>query len=107
MDQSERNGDGYRADRQQACGLSQNLKILLFAGAAEAAKSRHLDVAISLPTTIAEIALRLEEICPALRPYLSSSRFAVDQQFVESTKLVTDARAEIALIPQSAVVSRD
>jgi molybdopterin converting factor small subunit len=75
------------------------VKVLLFAGAAQAADRRELSTTIPIPCSIGELAEQIEAVEPRLTSIMQRSRFAIDQQFVSADDCIERLPSEIALIP--------
>ena len=76
----------------------QQIGVLLFAGARDLAKTDQVVMDITLPTTILEIRKRLSLLVPGLVPLLESSRFAVNDTYVDEN-FVVSRKDEVALVP--------
>jgi molybdopterin converting factor subunit 1 len=74
------------------------LKILLFAAARQRVGAGAVELDISLPSTVSEIRSALVESYPALEGLVSTSRWAIDQSFVDDNATV-HSNQEVALIP--------
>lgn len=75
------------------------IRILLFAGLAEVAKSQHVTLDTGTePVTIREIRSLLAERYPDLRDLLEKSMAAVNQDYATQDQQVTSAD-EVAFIP--------
>jgi molybdopterin converting factor small subunit len=72
--------------------------VLLFAIAKDLAKTDSIAVEVSLPVSANELMRAIGEAEPALRPWLSSCRLAVNQSYVSGEESFIDIQ-EIALIP--------
>ncbi len=79
--------------------MRQTIKVLMFASAAEQIGGNTVELALTLPTTIAVIAEEIGFVYPSLSGMLSRSRFAVNNQFVDRNFMLTNAAEEIAMIP--------
>ncbi|MGH1343465.1 MAG: molybdenum cofactor biosynthesis protein [Nannocystales bacterium] len=74
------------------------LKVLLFAGLREAARSEIIQVEISEPCTARGLLLAVEQQIPKLRGRVTGCRVAIDQAFANPDEPL-DANSEVALIP--------
>ena len=74
------------------------LEILLFAAARQRVGKGCVELSIELPATIEEIRAALISDYPDLAGLINTSRWAVDQNFVEVTAAVLGIE-EVALIP--------
>lgn len=77
------------------------MQILLFGGARDAANAMSVEVELELPATIEQVSECLGAQVPGLKPYLASSRFAVNHEIVDPQFLITPdlPNLEVALIP--------
>ncbi|MEI6240933.1 MAG: MoaD/ThiS family protein [Planctomycetia bacterium] len=73
------------------------MHVSLFAGMAEAAGRRRLDVAWQ-EGTVADLRAALARQCPAVVPLLGRSAIAVDGRYAADTAAVS-AGADVAVIP--------
>lgn len=73
------------------------IRVGLFAGMAEAAGCRHLDVAWQ-GGTVADLRAAVALACPAVVPLLVRSAIAVDGRYAPDPALVS-AGADVAVIP--------
>ncbi len=74
------------------------MKVLLFAAARQRAGKGCVELELALPTTIATIRSALVASYPDLSGLVSTSRWAVDQSFVDESTTIHGSE-EIALIP--------
>ncbi len=74
------------------------LKVLLFAAARQRVGAGSVELDIELPATISDVCAMLVERYPVLEGLVSTSRWAIDQTFVDSSATV-HGNEEIALIP--------
>ena len=73
-------------------------EVLLFAIARDLAKADSITVDVRLPVTASELMSAIGVAEPALIPWLSCCRLAVNQSYVSSNQKLADI-LEIALIP--------
>ena len=73
------------------------MRVHLFAGMAEAAGCRHVEIGWA-GGTVAELRLAIRTLCPAIGPLLARSAIAVDGRYVPEAAEVT-ATADVAVIP--------
>lgn len=73
------------------------LSVRLFAGMAEAAGRRHLEVPWA-GGTVAELRAALGAVCPAIGPLVTRSAIAVDGRYADDATDVP-AAADVAAIP--------
>lgn len=74
------------------------MKVLLFAAARQRVGAGSVELDVELPTTIAEVCAVLVERYPSLEGLVATSRWAVDQSFVDKGTTIR-GNEEIALIP--------
>lgn len=74
------------------------LKVLLFAGARDAAGENSVDVDVSDQATVGELMSNLGDQYPALAEFVPFCRLAVDNRFSEASTNLTGTQ-ELALIP--------
>ncbi len=74
------------------------LKILLFAAARQRVGAGSVELDIELPSTISDVCKVLVKQHPDLEGLITTSRWAIDQTFVDSGAAV-HGNEEIALIP--------
>ncbi|XZE36817.1 MoaD/ThiS family protein [Pirellulaceae bacterium SH501] len=75
--------------------------ILLFGGAREVAGVNSVEIKLPCPATISQIAVELGDIRPELKPFINSSRFAVNREIVDLEFVILSdcPNLEVALIP--------
>ncbi len=74
------------------------MRVLLFAAARQRVGAGSIELELSLPATIAEIRSNLVASYPDLASLVSTSRWAVNQSFVDDSAIV-QGNEEVALIP--------
>ena len=74
------------------------MTVLLFAGVAEKAGVRKLEMERAEGDTVATLRERLMERYPQLRPFVSTLMYAVDEEYVKDWAPVGEG-ATLALIP--------
>jgi molybdopterin converting factor subunit 1 len=74
------------------------LRVLLFAAARQRVGAGTVELDIALPTTIEEVSKSLVLRYPELQGLVATSRWAIDQTFVDSDATI-QGNEEIALIP--------
>ncbi len=74
------------------------LRVKLFALARQLAGSDSVVVSVAAPATVRDVRRELGESCPALRGLLPRMMFAVDSEFADESRPVTEA-SELACIP--------
>jgi molybdopterin converting factor subunit 1 len=74
------------------------LKILLFAAARQRIGAGSIELEIALPATVSELGSALLQRHPELEGLIATSRWAIDQTFVDRDAVV-QGNEEIALIP--------
>ena len=74
------------------------MKVLLFAAARQRVGAGFVDVEIALPATVAQLRSALIESHPTLEGLVATSRWAIDQTFVDENATI-QGNEEIALIP--------
>jgi molybdopterin converting factor subunit 1 len=74
------------------------VQVRLFARAGDLAGTGMLAVELPSGATVADLRRRLAEQCPALRPLLTHSALAVNNEFADDTTALADG-AEVALLP--------
>ena len=74
------------------------LKVLLFAAARQRVGAGAVELDIELPATLSEVRTALVKRYPELDGLVATSRWAVDQSFVDNSVTV-QGNEEIALIP--------
>jgi len=74
------------------------LKVLLFAAARQRVGTGAVEIDIALPASVAELEAALVARYPDISSLASTSRWAVDQCFVDASAMIHGTE-EIALIP--------
>ena len=74
------------------------IEVQLFAGARQLAGRATITIEIAAGATIADLKLAVAEVIPALAPLLGSTRFAINQEYVEDDQIIPPG-AEVAAIP--------
>ncbi len=74
------------------------MKILLFAAARQRVGASSVDLIVDAPITVGDLRAAFVASFPDMAGLVNSSRFAVDQKFVDDQAVVT-GNEEIAFIP--------
>jgi molybdopterin converting factor subunit 1 len=74
------------------------MKVRLFARARDLAGADAVDVAVPAGATVAHLRAALAAACPPLRPLMTRSAVAVNEEFA-GDDVVIPAGAEVALLP--------
>ncbi|MGI9428661.1 MAG: MoaD/ThiS family protein [Bythopirellula sp.] len=74
------------------------IRVKLFAGARELAGQQEVALELASTASVADLRTELQVQCPALRPLLQHTLFAINANYASDDTILSDG-AEIACIP--------